>query len=282
MGQACSKRGDSGLDTGKSNLDLAKEKLGGKRALESLPKARNDAVWGEIRETYALTVLELSALKNYACPGNVRGVLSGKKTSQDDTLYRVADKRIRSSFIISNFDRTMEMPAELMVDSGAEGELKLPGLKVVQLGLQPHAPNVRVTSSTNDRVEMVTFFPSMRLSATFHRDDGDGGTDEILEGFVTVRAVKSDYDAALMAHQEAEEMNKASPRSREENIPAWFTPMKPTTKIKCVKLSPVRHRPNDKPDEMATLGIAGLAKLRMHINAELQQLEIEEEAILED
>ena len=51
----------------------------------------------------------------------------------------------------------------------------------------------------------------------------------------------------------------------------------------CVGESPISARHGPRPDEQATLGISGLAKLKMHINAEKHQLEIEEEEfILED
>ena len=69
-------------ETKMSALDRAKEKLAHPIAgnnsnvipkvfdLENLPP-QNDDLWKEIRETYSLELDELSALKKYACSGNI-------------------------------------------------------------------------------------------------------------------------------------------------------------------------------------------------------------------
>lgn len=110
---------------------MAQEKVGvGTDDLTSLPKTRNDDLWDEIQTTYRLSPVELSALKNHAVSDSprMRGVLSG---IQDETLYKISDNRVRCFFNIRRMEGNVSMPAELMVDSGAEGELKLPGRKVV-------------------------------------------------------------------------------------------------------------------------------------------------------
>ena len=49
-----------------------------------------------------------------------------------------------------------------------------------------------------------------------------------------------------------------------------------------IRLLPVQHRPIDSPLQQAVIGIDGLKKLRLHLNCERQQLEIEEDEVLDD
>jgi hypothetical protein len=51
-----------------SALNSGKTKLGTIIAFDNLPKDRNDSLWTEIRTDCDLTLNELSALKNAACP----------------------------------------------------------------------------------------------------------------------------------------------------------------------------------------------------------------------
>jgi len=90
--------------------------------------------WKVLRDENGLALKELIALKNYACNGISCGVLQG--TINNGMLYKVSDERVRCNFTISLFDGSIVMPAELMIVSGAQGELRLPGRKVLQLGLQ--------------------------------------------------------------------------------------------------------------------------------------------------
>jgi predicted aspartyl protease len=52
--------------------------------------------------------------------------------------------------------------------------------------------------------------------------------------------------------------------------------------IREIRLSSVRHRPKNAPLEQAVIGMNGLKKLGLHLNCELQQLEIEEDEVLDD
>jgi hypothetical protein len=108
----------------------------------NLPQVREEPLWGDIRTEHQLSLEELSALKNYACSTastQPRGVLP-RVGGDDGMLYRINDERIRSQFTISNVaspQRYTLNHAELLVDSSANTELKLPARKVLQLGLQP-------------------------------------------------------------------------------------------------------------------------------------------------
>jgi hypothetical protein len=54
------------------------------------------------------------------------------------------------------------------------------------------------------------------------------------------------------------------------------------SRITEVHLTPTKHRPNDFPLQHAVIGIDGMKKLRLHLNSELQQLEIEEDEVLDE
>lgn len=160
----------------KTNLEVALDKIGAHGAdPNDLPKARTEPLWDRIETTYDLTLAELSALKNYVCPGVARGVLRGV---HDEAVYTISDKRVRCSFIISRVEGNMSMPADLMLDSGAEGELKLPGRKVIQLGLQTLGSPVRTKGSSNSQGFIWNFYPTVMVSATILREDENGATKE--------------------------------------------------------------------------------------------------------
>ena len=284
MGQTCSKKNDSLQN---SFLKTATVKVG-EETLKILPKSRSDPDWEKLQEAKGLDLEEVLALKNYACTGISRGMLPS--TIDDGTLYKVSDERVRCTFTISLFDGSIVMPADLMIDSGAQGELRLPGRKVVQLGLQQTGPPVQTKGSIPGRGAIVRFFPQVWVSATFRREGPDGETiKEEVKELLQVSADHSDYQNALQSHQDAEEATRRNMfHTPASNSPPWLgnvtTPTTPATQahIETVKLSPVRHRSLDSPDDQAFIGFAGLQKLRMHVNAEKRQLEIEEETYVED
>lgn len=291
MGQMCCKEkiGASQYHGGNECLKKALEKVG-EAAADNLPKARSDPCWKELQETKGLELEELMALKNHACNYVSRGVLS--TTINDGTLYKFSDDRVRCNFKISLFDGSIVMPADLLVDSGAECELKLPGRKVLQLGLQQTGVPVHTKGSIPGRGTILKFYPQVWLSATFRREglNGEPITEEVKE-LLTVSSDKRGYLEALQSHEDAEEVTGRNCfHTPASGSPPWLgNESSPTTpaagphplNIEIIKLSPVRHRPTDRTDEQALLGFAGLQKLRMHINAEKQQLEIEEETYIE-
>ena len=174
------------------------------------------------------------------------------------------------------------MPAELLVDSGAQSELKLPARKVLQLGLQPFGPPNRVRGSTN-HTSMVLNFSPVLVKATFDRN----GVQETVENYLAVRCDKNDYDALVAANavpQVAHTGNQPQELHRCNNkaTPAVVTTPTDSVPITEIRLSPARHRPLGRPEEQAVIGIDGLKKLRLHLNCERQQLEIEEEEVLEE
>jgi hypothetical protein len=96
-----------------------------------------------------------------------RGVSVGIR---DDNFYRISDTRVvRAHFNITNHDGTANMPVELMIDSGARSELKLPGRKVIQLKLKPVGQPVTTRGSTNHVSSVLNFSPVL-VEATFDRD----------------------------------------------------------------------------------------------------------------
>jgi predicted aspartyl protease len=213
----------------------------------------------------------------------VRGVLP---RVQGGGLYRINDERVRCKFTIKNHVSSSEclmMPAELMVDAGARSELKLPGRKVVQLGLMPIRGLRRVRGSTNHFGE-VSNFAGVIVSATFDRD----GSSETVEAYLTVHANTQEYEEALAngTDQQAASTPQRPPLETTGEPPRQRrrtegSPSSGSTGVTEIRLSPVTHRPRDKPDEHAVIGIEGLKNLRLHINCERQQLEIEEEELLD-
>lgn len=216
-----------------------------------------------------------------------RGVLP---RIQGGVLYRINDERIRCEFTLKNHlssSQCLLMPTELMVDSGAQSELKLPGRKIVQLGLRRVGRPSRVRgSSTNHESEVLNFAPIL-VSATFDR----GGSSETVEAYLSVRSDKNEYEEALAHANRREQTDNIQQRPRLETseepprqrrrTESTASPSSAPPRITEIRLSPVRHRPRDKPDEQAVIGMEGLKKLRLHINGELQQLEIEEEDLLD-
>jgi hypothetical protein len=264
-------------------LATAQRRLAGEFALGDLPQTRDDEIWGRIETRYGLSLNEMSALKNYACPSQPRGVLPRIAAGG---LYRIHDERIRAEFTITNRispSRCYTMPAELLVDSGAQSELKLPARKVVQLGLEPFGPPTNIRGTTN-HVSMVLNFPPVLVKATFDRN----GVRETVQNYLAVRCDKNDYDALIAANavqqvantgNQPREPDSATPEQQRSN--AAGTTLSDSGPITEIRLSPARHRPRSRPDEQAVMGIDGLKKLRLHLNCERQQLEIEEEEVLD-
>ena len=177
------------------------------------------------------------------------------------------------------------MPAELLVDSGAQSELKLPARKVLQLGLQPFGAPSFIRGATNHTSMQMNFSPVL-VKAVFDRN----GVQENVENNLAVRCDKTEYDdlvAAGAAPQVAPTGNQPqvlSPVQQQSNTFAATVPTTPTGSLPIteIRLSPARHRPLDRPEETAVIGIEGLKKLRLHLNCERQRLEIEEEEVLEE
>mmetsp|Transcript_23951 Transcript_23951/g.28971 ORF Transcript_23951/g.28971 Transcript_23951/m.28971 type:complete len:332 (-) Transcript_23951:285-1280(-) len=232
--------------------------------------------------------LDLDAIKPLE-----RGVLP-RVPSTDGGVYRVTDERVRCAFDIKSEISSTEcriLPAELLIDSGARSELKLPGRKVVQLGLRQLGQSKKVRGSTNHSAEVINF-TSVTVSASFFRN----GSEEKVEASLAVRADKAEYVAAKAEYdaicaERVRAQKAAALRTTDENSQRFYTdpPCRkrkrpslsssppPLENIKEIKLSPVQHRPAGRPDEQAVLGIEGMKKLGLHLNSEEQQLEIEEE-----
>lgn len=266
-------------------LTAAKSRLAGAYALEALPQTRDDPLWLEIKNEYGLLLQELGALKNYACPvvaqPSPRGIL---RRIEDATLYRISDQRIRARFMISN---TVNMhryyfSADVLVDPGANTELKLPARKVMQLQLLPVGRPVRTRGSTNDTSYIMHFSPVL-VTATFDRD----GTAETIEAYLDVKCDKNEHDRLLQTQQE--EMTAGTDEGQ-----VLMTPNQPINThattgsssnsegITVIQLSPTHHRPQNAPLQQAVIGIDGLRKLHLHLNCDQLQLEIEEDEWVED
>jgi hypothetical protein len=243
-----------------------------------LPQARVSPLWGRIETAYGLTLEELSALQNLACSA-FRGVLP--RVGGDGTIYKIHDERIRAQFTISNYihPHHYTMHAELLVDSGAMTELRLPARKVLQLGLRPLGRPVFSRGTTN-HVCFVMIFSPVLVKVTFNRE----GVEETVEAYLDVKCDKREYDDLVAAQPAAGLLlgdPYITPTAHVANSGA--APANNSEPITEVRLSPVKHRPMDYPLQQAVIGIDGLKKLRLHLNCELQQLEIEEdEVVLED
>jgi hypothetical protein len=299
MGQTCSKKNDGIEQNYGENTELLKtamEKVG-EETMKGLPNSVSDPSWEDLKDTHGLNLSELHVLMNYACDGVSRacdgrvsrGILPN--SIMNDGVYKLHDERVRCDFTISRVDGSIVMPASLLIDTGAEHELKLPGRKVVQLGIRQWGLPIRTKGGIPGQGLVVKFHPNVVVSATFQRQGPNGETIQVeIKELLQVSADYSDYLEALKLYQDAEKSTlKNVPRTPETSSPPWFpddtTPATPTAhspKIEIVNLSPVLHRPLNKPNETAVLGCAGLRKLRMHVNAEKRQLEIEEETYWED
>jgi predicted aspartyl protease len=173
---------------------------------------------------------------------------------------------IRAEFTISN--RIYTMPVELLVDSGAQSELKLPSRKVLQLGLRPFGPPTTIRGTTN-HTSMVTKFSPVLVNATFNRN----GVLETVENYLDVRCDKNGYDALItanvvpqMAHtgNQPREPDSPPPMQQRSNTTVVATP----TGTDAVPITEIRLSPIDRPEEQAVIGIGGLKKLRLHLNCE--------------
>ncbi|KAG7349786.1 hypothetical protein IV203_012383 [Nitzschia inconspicua] len=252
-----------------------------------LPQARDDSLWDRIGSTFGLSLMEVIALKNHACPvvTRSRGVLPRIESGM---IYRVSDERIRAKLTISNIKDGHQYvtEAELLVDSGANTELRLPARKVRQLGLEVRG-SLRCRGSTNDVCWVLIFSPVV-VKATFIRDD----VKETVQADLIVKCDKNEYDALedilhgtggndggdpfatpLLEHQLTMTSPSAGP-TPDDNEQA--------SRITVVHLTPTKHRPQNAPLQQAVIGIDGMKKLRLHLNGDLQQLEIEEDEVLDE
>jgi len=176
-------------------------------------------------------------------------------------------------FTISNMEGTIILPAELMMDSGAETKLRLPGCKVVQLRLV-QSGYVTMRGSTNHCVCALNF-SLVRVITAFICDS----VKEVTSTFLDVHANQQDYIHAVQ-HQAQKQNDTPPPRTSMVAVNPNLLDDS-STLIQVIHLSPVKHRPMDKPNNQVVIGVRGLAKLQMHINSEKQQLEIVEEEVLD-
>jgi predicted aspartyl protease len=278
-GEAATPGGDT------PDLTAAKRKLSqtqGKPpfSLSSLPQARDDRIWDRIETEYNLLLGELSALKNFAVAVRPRGVLP--RVESQGTVYKPNDERIRAEFTLSSTnDRNATrytMSAELLVDSGASTELKLPARKVLQLGLRPCGRPVACRGSTSDQVRFAQVFSPVFVQVTFTRD----AVEETVEAYLSVKCDKAEYDALVAVGNSGGSDPFSTPAAQASAAtpgPSAAGNQEPITEI---RLSPVKHRPIDAPLQQAVIGMDGLKKLHLHLNCEDQRLEIEEDEVLEE
>jgi hypothetical protein len=246
---------------------------------EILPQSINNNLWDEIRSTFALSLMEVVALKNCA-PARPRGVL---RQIENSTMYRISDTRVQASFTISNVVNSCKytLEAELLVDPGANTGLKLPARKVVQLGLRPFGRPTQARGSTNATTYNIHFNPVL-VTAIFIRN----GVSETIEAYLDVKCDKNEYEALQEAGQAGMAPSTGTGAER-----SYLTPNQPINAhpsstnqegITVIQLSPTHHRPNGLPLQQAVIGMDGLRKLRLHLNCDQCQLEIEEDELVED
>jgi hypothetical protein len=242
--------GNSGNGQNAAQTAVLRKLSEGKYDLADLPQARDEPLWGAIRDEHDLSLGELSALKNFACAvvTRPRGVLP---RIESGTVYRVSDERIRAKSTISNqvHPHHYIMDAELMLDSGANTELRLPARKARQLGLVPRGAPIRCRGATNN-VCLVMIFSPVLVKATFIRD----GVDEIVQADLIVKCDKDEYDA-LGEIQPVAGGNSggepfATPLVHQPTMASPGTGGTPAStdeasRITEVHLTPTKHRPND-------------------------------------
>jgi predicted aspartyl protease len=177
--------------------------------------------------------------------------------------------------------RRYVLNTQLLVDPGANTELKLPARKVMQLGLTRLGAPARSRGSTNDISYNLRFFPVL-VTATFIRD----GSEETVQGALEVKCDKTEYEALQTQQEEVT-------AGTNEGQSLW-TPNQPinghaTTGrssnhegVTVIQLTPTRHRPHDTPLQQAVIGMDGLRKLHLHLNYDQLQLEIEEDNLVDD
>ena len=270
-------------------LQAAFDKLPQRFNPANLPRTADSSLWQEIRSTYALSLEECCALQNYACsPRNYacsprpRGTLS---RIESGAVYRVSDNRVRAKFTISNVRcfRRHVMEADLLVDSGANTELKLPARMVRQLGLEIR-DSLLCRGSTND-VSPVLIFSPVFVQVTFIR----GGVQEKIRADLSVQCDQLEYEAEASSQPGPAENGGGdtldTPPAPQPTITGATTPGNngdETSSITVVNLSATTHRPHDAPYQQAVIGIDGMKKLRLHLNSERQQLEIKEDEVVDE
>lgn len=253
-----------------------------------LPDSVIDPVWNLLYTKYSLSVEELMALKKHtrAAPFRPRGVLP--RIEGEGTIYKPNDARVRARLTISNVPENQTirytMEAELLVDSGANTELKLPARKILQLQLRPYGRPFACRSSTNDILQAQMFTP-VRVQVTLTRD----GVEETIEAYLGVKCDKAEYDEAVAAGDAAlgnsggsdpfVTPSSVAQASLSTPAPSPAGNRMPITEI---SISPVKHRPRDAPLQQAVIGMEGMKKLHLHLNSKQQRLEIEEDEVLED
>jgi hypothetical protein len=150
----------------------------------ALPQTEISGLWARIEHDCELSLAKLSALQNKACTARPRGVL---RRIDDSTMYRISDQRIRASFTISNVVNlcTCTLKAELLVDPGANTDVKLPARKVMQLGLRPFGRPTQPRGSTNATTYNMHFNPVL-VKAVFIRN----GLSETIEAYLDVNVTR--------------------------------------------------------------------------------------------
>lgn len=206
MGQCLSSRSRYDHESKKTGLEIAIEKVG-EHLSDVLP-------------------IDISELPRWVLP-----------CLQDHTVYRKSDTLLRCPFTITCKD------GNLVIASGAEGELKLPGRNVIKLGLR----TIGSPERTEDGECIWNFYPPVMVSATFQRKDKNGITrKEVVQTAMQVCTEKSDDDAALRAHTgvtESQSSTLSCSPATTTSTPS-ITPYETTNStIGIAQLSPARHMP---------------------------------------
>jgi hypothetical protein len=196
-----------------------------------------------------------------------------------DNLFEVNDDRVRVECEVSYGDQSFL--ASAMCDGGAsKAELTLPPRKIIQLGLEPFGQSIS-KGSTNDTTVTIRFRPPVAVKMKFLR--GEEELEERTE-FLIVSCHKNEYEQELLnssaSNANTEITNTASASlsgvKRKASDLSESSGPKIGGKL-VVKLSPVAHRPPNRPNERVVLGQAGLKKFKVHANFAEHVLEIEEE-----
>lgn len=192
-------------------------------------------------------------------------------------VFEVSDERIRIDLEINHGG--ISFFASALCDGGASNQLTLPARKIVQLGLQPFGDAKLARSSCNTTTRVLRFEP-VHVTLRFSR-----GEDlvEKREQYLVVSCHEDEYNAELEKSQQSNYVEigtscKSKERKKRKVSDASNSSSGSEVGIpSSLKLSPVSHRTNDRPNDRVVLGHEGLSLFHIHANFEKQVLEIEED-----
>jgi hypothetical protein len=184
-----------------------------------------------------------------------------------------------------------------MSDTGSSAGLTIPARKAIEMGLTPGThKSARITAKRagNEVFARLMMFPEVLLEVQFERPDGTVESRVCIthawchedEYFRCLERPEAEEKAQAAEEPQAEKNPKGAASESTNSESACQSPetlISPNSKrnlagkIPLKRVSPIKHRPEGNPDDRATIGMKVLREMRIHINCEASELEIEEE-----